>query len=101
MKRTMILYHRFLEKSKGIITPKEVSGLFDGFFIITCEIAMRFLHDYIDGDNYFKIAYPTHNLVRARNQIKMAKEVYKNKNKINKIIKNILIDLNYDENFIY
>ena len=77
----------FLEKSKGLITPKEVSGLFDGFFIITCEIAMRFLHDYIDGDNYFKIAYPTHNLVRARNQIKMAKEVYKNKNKINNVIR--------------
>lgn len=91
----------FLEKLKGIITPKEVAGLYDGFLIITCEIAMRFLHDYIDGDNYFKVAYPTHNLVRARNQIKMVQEIEKNKENIHKIIKQILVDCNYDEEFIY
>ena len=91
----------FLKQLKGIITEKEVSGLYDGFFIITSEIAMRFLHDYIDGDNYFRIAYPTHNLVRARNQIKMVKEIEKNKDEIHNIIKTILIDLGYDNSYIY
>ena len=29
---------------------------------------MRFLGDYLQGDTYYKTAYPDHNLVRARNQ---------------------------------
>lgn len=91
----------FLESLKGIITEKEVSGLYDGFFIITCEIAMRFLHDYIDGDNYFKVSYPTHNLVRAQNQIKIVKEIERNKDEIHRIIKSILKDLNYESSYIY
>lgn len=31
--------------------------------------AVRFFADYINGDTYYKIAYPEHNLVRTRNQI--------------------------------
>lgn len=30
--------------------------------------AVRFLADYINGDTYYKIAYPKHNLVRTRSQ---------------------------------
>ena len=36
-----------------------------GARILTLELAMRFLTDYLDGDRYFKAAYPEHNLVRA------------------------------------
>ncbi|MCQ2136734.1 MAG: aminoglycoside phosphotransferase, partial [Bacteroidales bacterium] len=31
--------------------------------------AVRFLTDYINGDTYYRIAYPDHNLVRTRNQM--------------------------------
>ena len=30
---------------------------------------VRFITDYINGDTYYKIQYPDHNLVRARNQL--------------------------------
>ena len=33
--------------------------------------AVRFFADYINGDTYYKIKYPEHNLVRTRNQIKL------------------------------
>ena len=36
---------------------------------------MRFLTDYLQGDVYFKTAYPTHNLVRARNQFALARDI--------------------------
>jgi len=36
-------------------------------------IGLRFLTDYIDGDNYFKTSYPDHNLVRVRTQFKLVK----------------------------
>ena len=38
---------------------------------ITFEQVLRFLMDYIDGDKYYKIAYPDHNLVRTRAQYKL------------------------------
>ena len=89
----------FLENLKDYITPKEVEGLYDGFFIITCEIAMRFLKDYIDGDIYFRTEYPTHNLVRTKNQIKIVKEIEENKDKLIEIIKKILIENQYNEEY--
>ena len=91
----------FLKAIKKIITKEEVRGLFLGFKIITCEIAMRFLDDYIDGDHYFKIAYPEHNLVRARCQIQMVKELDNKEEEIHHIINNILTELEYDESFHY
>ncbi len=39
--------------------------------VITFTIAVRFLTDYIDGDNYFKIQHECHNLERARAQLRL------------------------------
>ena len=39
------------------------------------EQSIRFLGDYINGDVYFKTAYPEHNLVRARTQFKLLSEM--------------------------
>ena len=36
---------------------------------------MRFLMDFLQGDVYFKTAYPEHNLVRARTQFKLVDEM--------------------------
>ena len=46
-----------------------------GAFVITVELATRFMKDYLDGDLYFKVAYPEHNLVRARAQMKLAADM--------------------------
>ena len=42
---------------------------------LTCELAMRFLTDFINGDEYFKVDSPHHNLRRARAQIKLLTEI--------------------------
>lgn len=39
--------------------------------LITYTIAVRFLTDYIDGDNYFKTRHKLHNLQRARAQLRL------------------------------
>ena len=36
---------------------------------------MRFLTDYLDGDKYFKLKYPEHNLVRARAQLRLCEDI--------------------------
>ena len=38
---------------------------------ITFEQVLRFLMDYIDGDKYYKIQYPEHNLVRTHAQYRL------------------------------
>lgn len=42
---------------------------------ITYEQVLRFLMDYIDGDRYYKIKYPEHNLVRTRAQLKLLQSI--------------------------
>ena len=65
----------FLEETRGLLTPEEIRLLPLGAKIITLELASRFLADYLDGDVYFKIHRPDHNLVRARNQIRLVQEM--------------------------
>lgn len=43
--------------------------------LITIELASRFLADHINGDQYFRIHRPGHNLDRARCQIRLAQDM--------------------------
>ena len=65
----------FLEDTADLLDKREIQFLPLGVKIMTCELAMRFLTDYINGDVYFKTRYPEHNLVRARAQMKLLVEV--------------------------
>jgi N-acetylhexosamine 1-kinase len=38
---------------------------------MTYMLALRFLIDYLDGDRYFRVSHPDHNLVRARSQLRL------------------------------
>lgn len=53
------------------VTAAELGLLPDAARLMTFECGMRFLTDFLDGDTYFKTAYPEHNLVRARTQFKL------------------------------
>ncbi len=57
------------------LTEKEIELLPMGAKIITLELAIRFLTDYLDGDRYFKTAYHDHNLVRARTQLRLVADM--------------------------
>ena len=61
----------FVSETRSTLMPLELELLPLGAKIMTCETAMRFLMDYIDGDLYFKVAFPEHNLARARAQMKL------------------------------
>ena len=67
----------FLSQTAGTLTDTEVDTLALSCFVLTAELATRFLADYLDGDLYFNTKYPGHNLVRARCQIALAKDMLK------------------------
>ena len=58
----------FLAGTEGSVTEEERRLMPLAARMMTFECGMRFLTDYLAGDTYFKTAYPTHNLVRARTQ---------------------------------
>jgi Ser/Thr protein kinase RdoA (MazF antagonist) len=57
--------------------------------LITYTIALRFLTDYIDGDNYFKIHYKTQNLQRARTQLKLVMSMEEQYEEMREIIRKL------------
>lgn len=65
----------FLEKTHGFITQKEVLSLTHGVLLLPFIMGLRFLTDYIDGDHYYKINFPQHNLQRARAQFKLVEKL--------------------------
>lgn len=76
----------YLSEMAPYITDIELELMGDSIEIITLELAIRFLNDYINGDTYFKTEYPTHNLDRARNQLKLVEDIEMKKD----IIKNYI-----------
>ena len=77
----------FLSKTARELTEAEVATLGASCFTITTELAVRFLNDYINGDVYFKTKYPVHNLIRARCQIALAKDMLIKMDAMNSIVR--------------
>jgi len=65
----------FLSSCADILTPSEIALLPQSAYLLTMETGIRFLTDYLNGDTYFKIRFPDHNLRRARNQLAMAAHI--------------------------
>lgn len=86
----------YLSKMDKIITDNEVNLLVDSIYIITMEITMRFLTDYLNGNKYFMVNYEEHNLNRAKNQIILAKKVYDKKELLSMIVKKVKKHLSFD-----
>ena len=79
----------FLNEIGDRISTQERKTLALGAITMTAECGLRFLTDYIDGDNYFKIAYPEHNLIRARCQLKLAESMLENQKQMEDIVEEI------------
>lgn len=66
----------FLSEVGGKMTKEELKLLPFSAFVLTYELAVRFLTDYLDGDKYFKVTYPLENLDRARGQLALARHIF-------------------------
>ena len=78
----------FLEAAHNL-TDTEVEMLPMGALVVSLELATRFLKDYLDGDRYFRIHYPNHNLVRTRSQIALAADIQKKLPEMERIVKKV------------
>lgn len=76
----------FLEETADCLTKKEIELMPVSALILTYECGIRFLADYLNGDTYFKIHRPEHNLDRARTQLKLVKDIEKKLDRMGLIV---------------
>ena len=77
----------YLSERKSSLTQSEKDWLAFSARYITFEQVLRFLLDYINGDTYYKIAYPEHNLVRTRAQYRLLQSMEEQYDKMRQIVK--------------
>ena len=65
----------YLKGAKSFLTPIEIENLPYAAALFPYMQCVRFLADYINGDTYYKIKYPEHNLVRTKAQFKLLQSV--------------------------
>lgn len=73
----------YLSVAENFLTEEEIHLLPVAVALFPYMQGVRFLTDWINGDVYYKIAYPEHNLVRARAQFRLFEEVLKARLQIN------------------
>jgi hypothetical protein len=65
----------FIETAGASLTPVELGQLAFSAKFMTFIIGLRFLTDHINGDTYYKIHHPGHNLQRARCQFRLLESI--------------------------
>ena len=79
----------FLKEAGAALTEREIELLPMGAKLMTLECGMRFLADHLNGDKYFKVHRPGHNLDRAHTQFTLVRRMEENWEEMCRIVKNI------------
>jgi Ser/Thr protein kinase RdoA (MazF antagonist) len=80
----------YLEEMGDVLTQKEIEKFtFSGKFLIYMQ-ALRFLSDFLNGNPYYPVSYPLHNLNRAKNQISLLNNYCTVEPQMQKIVRNYL-----------
>ena len=76
----------YLESAKSFLLPVEIENLPYAAALFPYMQCVRFLADYINGDTYYKIQNPEHNLVRTKAQFKLLQSVEEHTPEMQKFI---------------
>jgi hypothetical protein len=76
----------FLKQTASILSNEEVDSLVMGALLLPYIVGVRFLTDHLEGDKYFKIRFPGHNLQRAKAQLQLLKRLEDNYDDLRSIV---------------
>ncbi|MDF1576321.1 MAG: aminoglycoside phosphotransferase family protein [Bacteroidales bacterium] len=79
----------FLDSTREILLETEKDALLYAGLLFPYMQAVRFLIDYLDGDSYYKVRHPEHNLVRTRAQLKLTRDGEDKMDKLREIIRKL------------
>lgn len=79
----------YLGEAVEFLTVKDREYLYPAIRLIAFELGLRFLCDHLEGDVYFKVKHPGHNLVRALVQLKLTESIESKETEIRAIIRDM------------
>jgi Ser/Thr protein kinase RdoA (MazF antagonist) len=84
------LLRGYLASAGAFLTKDEVSYLAFSGKLITFEMGIRFLADYLAGDTYYKVHRDGHNLDRCRTQFKLVESIEQQEAEMNRLVKTLM-----------
>jgi hypothetical protein len=85
------LVRGYLETAGGFMTKAEKQFLAFSGKLITFEIGIRFLTDYLSGDTYFKVHRQGHNIERCRTQFKLVQSIEAQQDEMERLVESICL----------
>jgi hypothetical protein len=83
------LVRGYLSTAGDFLTPEEKRLLAFSGKLITFEIGIRFLTDFLAGDTYFKVHRDGHNLDRCRTQFKLVESIEQQEGQMNRLVETL------------
>ncbi len=80
----------FVSRTARGLVRAELDNLVLGALVMTFEVGLRFLTDYLDGDVYFRIESPDHNLARAKCQFKLLSDMESHRAEMEAVVHDIV-----------
>ena len=80
----------YVSETAAIMTPAESEAMVPCVLAVTAELAARYLTDYLEGDRYFKIAYPEQNRDKARLNLALAQDIVRRRAELTEIYEEVL-----------
>ena len=83
------IFRGYLADARRFLTEDDFSYLYDAVRLIAYELGLRFFTDFLEGDVYFKVKQPEHNLARALVQFRLVESIESQEAAIRKIIRDL------------
>lgn len=80
----------YMETARSFLTPLEITMLPYGGRLLTYMQTVRFLTDHLNGDTYYRIHKPKHNLIRTKAQFKLLQSLEAHRAEMDGFMQNYL-----------
>ena len=79
----------YLRVTRDFLTENDYQYIYDSIRLLSFELGLRFFTDYLEGNVYFKVKHPEHNLARAMVQFKLTESIEHQEAAIEQIINDL------------
>ena len=76
----------YLKVTQDFLSENDYQYIYDSIRLLSFELGLRFFTDYLEGNVYFNVEHPEHNLARALVQFKLTESIEQQEATIEQII---------------
>jgi Ser/Thr protein kinase RdoA (MazF antagonist) len=79
----------YLSVAREFLSLNDFDFLYDSIRLLTFELGLRFFTDFLEGNVYFRVSHPKHNLIRALVQFRLTASIESQEEAVRTIIKSL------------